>query len=894
MKKNSKIFKKTYSTLAVLFIFILFGALIYKILNDGFKIDSISIAGIKIDEFYLKLDEKLILRIERIDLRNYDSSTDSPPKLHDLTNLVRYAVNLSQIFKELKIAKIAQNSDSHEDSSIFFNGKKFQINLPYLIADFSLNNEGEDILLDIETLKIKQENLDIKGRILYLEKGKIFAFDLESYINNRTDNVINYQGETNFKYLSIVLDSTNLNSIDILAPYIKMLDLDVYEWMFERAKYSEVGIKRAFLFTQKMDFENADKMVVDSLYASGIIKNLTLNFEDSLENIHAPEVAVLFENGKLQFSIPSANFKNTTAQNSVVEISDFLAPQVLLRLQFNLAGALLNNDILEILRFYEINLPLLQKSGANRGNLALNILLPSGDLEAKVTPSGEIEIADSTLEIAGFDTQIKSANLKIENHKITAESANLAVANLIDGEFSLEIDTDLKQLSASTKPRYFALKNGDSEIVNLGGTQLLASLDFSGEKIAAKIEPIGAEFFIDENIEIRLNLGNLAHYAPMLKNLAISEGGARLIFPLENPQNIAFDAKIANLNYPIYYLNKKPLNALQIAGSFVNNEIVLQDLANKLSARIDLEGGDIDIDIADKFINISEILDSNIPIFANLSQDSSDSDANLGALNLLINAQNLTLGLFNYEIPTQESMLKTTPRGFIANGKNRDGIANIILDNGTISLEANNFDADFINAMLNKDIVDGGNFGVFGIYRKDRFVGDLSMQNTSVKNMASLQNILSFIDTIPSLIVFKLPGFSASGYEIEAAKIRVGVDKDYVALENIAIEGSSVDIAGSGVVDLKSQDLNIRLELSTIKSLSSILNKIPIVGFLLLGDDGKITTDLTITGTLENPQTELSLLEDAAKTPLNILQRVFSPFQLLIDELQKESEKRRR
>ena len=200
------------------------------------------------------------------------------------------------------------------------------------------------------------------------------------------------------------------------------------------------------------------------------------------------------------------------------------------------------------------------------------------------------------------------------------------------------------------------------------------------------------------------------------------------------------------------------------------------------------------------------------------------------------------------------------------------------------------FNDKFINQVFHKEVVQGGTFGLIGIYKDGKFLGDITMSNTSVKNMASLQNLLTLIDAIPSLVVFKLPGFSTSGYEIDNAKIRIGINDEFIALEKILIHGSSVDIEGEGVIDLIQEDINMQLTLSTMKSLSSILNKIPIFGYLLLGDDGKITTEVNVTGKMDNPNTELSLLEDTAKAPVNILKRIFSPFQLLVDELKEESQ----
>lgn len=893
MRKNAKRFKKIYGITAILLILFLSFVLILKLLSDGFRIERISIANVKIGGLYLKLDKKLILEINHIDLSQVKSSASSqPPNLNDITQIIRYAVSLSSFFQKLELKKIDFDKESY---FVHFDGNSFKVNIPYILADFRLENAENDIMLDIRMLKVKQEDLVIKGKILYYEKGDIFAFDLESYINNKKDNVISYQGETDFKYLSVVLDSTKLDSIDILAPYIKMLDLDVYEWMFERADFDSVTINRAYLYTKHFNAKNIDKVINDNLYANGIVQNVRLKFDDNLSEITAPSVVVIFDRGKLSFLTKEAEYEGDSATTKVsranVELSDFLAPQTLLSINLNLSSTLLDNNILSILRNYDINLPLLQKNGVNSGILAVDILLPTKKFETKASARGNIKIKDSTLEIAGLDLQVDSANITLSEDLVEIDKSSIRFNDILQGEANLKVDTSKKTIALHLLPQIFSIKSGESEIVNLNKIPLTASMDFSND-FYAKITPLDIAINAkNDTISINANIANLLPYVPILTNLDIKNG----VINLEIPQArdfVALNARLDKLNYPIYYLNKNRLTSLQIEGVINKDEILLKDNSNKISLKITPQSSEFDLNISDKFIDINEILDSKIPLFADMFSENT-ATATQENSSFLIEGDNLHIGLFGYNIPLEEAMLKTTRNGFIANGKNKNGIANIILDNETIQVEANNFNADFINGVFEKDIVSGGTFGVFGIYRNNRFVGDVSIFDTSVKEMAALQNILSFIDAIPSLVVFKLPGFSSSGYEIDEANIRIGLDSEYIALENIDINGSSVDISGNGVVDLKTHDVNIRLELSTIKSLSTILNKIPIIGFLLLGEDGKITTDLTITGTIESPKTEISLLEDAAKTPLNILKRVFSPFQVLIDELQKENQRRR-
>lgn len=863
--------------------------MIFKTLSDGIKINSLSIAGIKIDGLYLKLDKKLVLDIDNIDLGKIQSSKDSTtPTITDMTNIIRRAIWLTSFFERLDISNIQY---ANESSSIYFDGEQYKIDVPYVLAAFRLKNDRDDIFLDIDTLKIKKEELDVKGRILYLKKGSIFAFDLESYINNRIDNTITFQGQTDFKRLTIALDSTMLNSIDVLAPYIRILDSDVYEWIYKKAQFDNVTINRAHLDLKNIKSRNIEQDIIDNLYANGLIENVSLKIEEELSPIITKQVAVTFDEGKLSFKTNNASYDGVIADSGQVDIMNFLDDQPLLKLNITSKKAILDERILGILSYYDIDIPVIQKDGFGDGFVNLDILLPTQDFEAIVKPNGFFKVVNSNVEVSGVDLFVKDANIYITEDSVLISDSYAQFKDILDTKVDIVIDTINKKIDLVANPSYFKLSGGNTgDILDFSNQNIQASMDFSSDDFLVNIEKYNVNIVANDMVNININdISKIIPYSPILNLLDINNGA--LMLTTNDFKDINIKATIDNLNYPIYRLDSSKITSLNIDGVITQNNISLNDKQNQLESSIDINSGDIELRANNVLVNINEILESKIPIFANMQKDN-DNLENASSTNILINATNIIISLFDYKINLSEGMLKTTRNGFISNGNNKNGIANIILDNGTMNINANNFNDEFINKMFGEEIVFGGTFGLAGIYKDNKFLGDITMANTSIKNMASLQNMLSFIDAIPSLVVFKLPGFSTNGYEVENAKIRVGVNNEFIALEKINMNGSSVDIEGAGIVDLKTKDLNINLSLSTMKSLSSILNKIPIIGYLLLGEDGKITTEVKVSGKMEDPQMELSLLEDTAKAPVEILKRVFSPFQLLVDELKKESEEK--
>ncbi len=888
MKKNKTTLKKTYSKIAILLIIILLFILIFKVLSDGFRINSLSIAGIKIDGLYLKLNEKLILEIDNINIGGISRSKDSKPiNMKDIERTIRRTIWIASFFEKLNISNIQYIDDK---SSIYFDGNQYKINVPQALAVFRLRDDKNDIFLDIDKLEIKKQNIDVKGSILYTKDDGIFAFDLSSFINKKDDNIINIKGQTDFEYLNIVLDTTNLESILVLAPYIKMLDLDVYEWMYQKVHYDHVRVDKAYLVINDLHSRHLQRDIVKNLYASGVVENVALEIDSTLLPITSNKVDVVFNDGKLQFKAKDASYGGVIADNGLVELSKFLDKQTLLKLNIKSTQAILDSRILSILNYYDINIPVNQKDGYGDGYINLDILLPTKKLETKVSTNGYFRVQDSNVDIGNIELLIKQANIYIDTDSVIIADSYTQFKDILDSKVDLKIDTNKKIIDLIAVPTYFKVSKGDSNIIDFGNSDSIRTkIDFSKENIFVDFADHDAKIEINNTIKVAINdIGKLLPYAPILQMLDFKSGNMKLL--INNENDIAINANLYNLNYPIYDLNAHKIQSLSINGMLENGILLLQDSANRFNVTIKTDSGNTSINANNIKVDVNEILESSIPLFANMRDENHISQDNKEHTKININVNNASIKLFNYDLNIDQGILQTTKNGFIGNAKYKNGVADIELDNKTIGIRANNFNDKFINQVFHKEVVQGGTFGLIGIYKDGKFLGDITMSNTSVKNMASLQNLLTLIDAIPSLVVFKLPGFSTSGYEIDNAKIRIGINDEFIALEKILIHGSSVDIEGEGVIDLIQEDINMQLTLSTMKSLSSILNKIPIFGYLLLGDDGKITTEVNVTGKMDNPYTELSLLEDTAKAPVNILKRIFSPFQLLVDELKEESQ----
>ena len=94
-----------------------------------------------------------------------------------------------------------------------------------------------------------------------------------------------------------------------------------------------------------------------------------------------------------------------------------------------------------------------------------------------------------------------------------------------------------------------------------------------------------------------------------------------------------------------------------------------------------------------------------------------------------------------------------------------------------------------------------------------------------------------------------------------------------MTIKELQLRGNNTDITGDGTVDFTAGTLDLNLQIKTLKTFSSALDKIPIVGGIILGEDGKIATRVNVKGSIDDPKVETHLLMDTIKSPVNVIKR---------------------
>jgi hypothetical protein len=221
------------------------------------------------------------------------------------------------------------------------------------------------------------------------------------------------------------------------------------------------------------------------------------------------------------------------------------------------------------------------------------------------------------------------------------------------------------------------------------------------------------------------------------------------------------------------------------------------------------------------------------------------------------------------------------PYSTLFESKNGSGTIHGLFYDDNIKIVGRHLPDRVIHGIPALDDLYGGYFNFDAVGRFDDFNGTVTFQDTLWTNSAVYNNILATLNTVPAILTLKNPGFNKKGFKIKKGAIRYHYRSPVFHFDSIAIHGESANIFGKGAIDFEKESIDVKMRIQFLESVSATMHKIPIAGYILLGDDGTISLGLSVTGPLKDPKVKTSAAKDIVTAPLNIIKRTITfPFHL--------------
>ena len=786
-----------------------------------------------------------------------------------------------------------------------FNNKKFYANLNLSNNKINFKGNINKLLFSFKRTDIKGNNIKIKG-FIDIDSKKINLNLFSPFINIKNKmfliNSFNNQINLTNNYISLKAKKAYMN-YDHKKLYLKNYNLYFYipqKLFLTHAKQTKIKYKNYILSSQNTEFDY--NLINQNIFLH--TNNLKLN-----NDINASIKEVLFIKNKhlyyelindklihkyfnLKTNYITGNLKNISTADIIgkVLIFDIFAKSLKIDLKqkkaiskqilfnkilftknkFNFSkkpfkfsshtNTLFNQNVKNILNYFHINIPFIQKTGNNDINFSVSTNLNKTNVTYQVLSKD-----------ANFSINSKN-KFSYKNMKINGDlnKNSIIVKNF---EFKNNFINFLANgnLNVNINKKYF---NAFVNIKHLKISDYLNIKNFP-EKIVVDLAKNYAYFL---NSLIFINIKQKIIYLYSLKSLLkysilneIFKNGNMIIKLLKNKIDIS--AKTM-LNYPFILNQKNPkkLNAdiilqdnnIIIKNKFINTEIF--DFEKIVSYINNL---DIDIQGLINIINTTDKLSSK----KNKSNQnpkvviiSKNTNFIYKGHKFLTNQATLT---FNKELNFNATYKKSYLKGYTKNKY-------LLIEGKNYTKEALVPLFDFFNNFNNI------NLDFIIVKSPDNFyTGKIYINEGSVKNLAALNNIIAFINTIPALLSLKTPGFSAKGYKIKSGFINFLFYNKILYFKQIKIKGININFNGKGYINLNKKLIKLRIH--TILKIK--LKNIPIIGkalsYLFFGKDGYLHINILVHGNLNNPKVSKDLGGGIIESPLKLFKRILTlPFHL--------------
>ncbi len=826
-------------------------------LRQGISIDSLALAGIKVQKLYLKLDNRLILRARRLEIPVRKGGWD-PGQLPLSLERLHWTL---QLFRSIELEEVGFTDNRF---SMLYKDRIFYIKSRQYEVAGMVYDRGEEMEIQIPLLRLSDYESTLSGELRYRYRdGRIEAAGFYQVPDLSGNFRLTREGE----WVRFRIDSMETRSLRKLVALLK-ISREANEWLMHRLKahsyrleYLE-GEGRFDLATRSFEPK------LESMHGAVILDGVRIRFHDELQPLQAKNARVVLKGGNLYFLLTKPRYGKRSLEGSSAALLNLEDPErltLLLRLHYR---GRVDWQVLRILHVYGLKIKLGQRSGSVDARVDLDIPLGKGEVRIR----GLADFDRSTLEYDGELLRIEGGKLAFNSRKMEIRSLGIDepwFRGKIDGSL------DLKERRGSLKVKVSDLNWGqEGASVVMHGVKLPVRLSWGEKRWELKLPTLEGNLRWEPATGARLYIRDLGLWRPYLRGLfALPEGGS---IRIRSPDGKRFDVAGELLwNESFLYTATGPLVRLPFQARIVGKNLEL----NALDGRLHYRSQTRRLEIRNLNIDAKRLM----ALLPKIQQEKRSKTESIAAFN--VQAEKSIIRYGRYVLLTDRYTLRILGdhlrfEGIL--GKDRVVLEKVGLK---LRIDAPDIGDRMLHSLIHFNGLQGGRYSIHVKGDEETgYKGKIGIRGGVLKDFKAMNDMMALFNTVPALMAFSDPGFSTKGYELIEGKILFTLKGDTLLLDSILLRGRSSSIVGKGSVDLASGALKVELGIQTAREVGKTLGQIPLVGYILFGKDKSLTAGVRIDGTLENPKVHTNPVGEALLYPLELLKRTLTAPSNLMEE----------
>jgi uncharacterized protein YhdP len=160
----------------------------------------------------------------------------------------------------------------------------------------------------------------------------------------------------------------------------------------------------------------------------------------------------------------------------------------------------------------------------------------------------------------------------------------------------------------------------------------------------------------------------------------------------------------------------------------------------------------------------------------------------------------------------------------------------------------------------------------------------LKLEKGTLRKFSVLSKMFSILN-LSQLLKFQLPDMVSNGMPYNDIHGSFAFSDGSIATQNLFINSNAMNISIIGKADMVKEELNFTIGVQPLQTVDKIVNRIPVLGWLLTGKGKSVVTAyFEAKGKWSDPQVSAIPVKSMAKGALNVFKRVFQlPVKLFTD-----------
>ena len=821
-------------------------------LLHGIQVERLDLGPYKVVGLYIKLDKKLILKVKSVTV----PVSKEKPSLERVDETFDHLKNLLSYFETIYLEKI--NFKNNHYTVLFADDVLYITSDDYEIAG-NIVRKGKKLIADVPLLYLKKEKISIAGKLTYnlaknrLETGGSFeAYGIKGHFRAlQHDNSIVY--------------AVNTKTFTDLQPVITRFSLPktIEDWTLRKVRAKRYMVEYV---KGRLDIvDHQPKLNIGTLKAKARFEDVTIHYKKGLDPVHAKALTLRYKKGNLYFDLEKPQSKGRDLSGTHVVIKHIVGvqkPVLILDLKIKSAVDAL---VQKIVKAYGITLPVSHTGKDNA--IDVTIKIPLGKQKRKLLVSVEVKLDKGVLRIGALKLPVSGGWVlyNSKSGKVVLKDVQLS-AVWYKGKIDGTIDTIHHKANLLLSIDRFILGKEKSPDIEIVKRKIPMALSYK-DQLRITLPTLKVSMTKkDKTMEILLS--DLSKILPYLKSNVLGINGGELQVTGDgNGKAWHFKGKVRKDVCFFYDSKDVCYTSIPLEGTFSADTKQINLYAFDKRVHINTAKGHIAL------TNINIDLKRFMEEQKRLMQKSGGSTGLKKTFVIIGKKSQLRYG--KRRLVTDSYDIEIKPNGNIkAIGSSQGNIIKLTKKGKILTVEVLRVTDRVLHPLIGFTGLKQGRYSMKLTGDPARQMkGRIIIEGGVLSDFRAYSNTLAFINTLPALATLSKPGFSNKGFKISEGVVEYHVTPEKLVLDSVYLKGNSATVTGKGIIHLDTGTVDVKLAIQTVRELGKMVGKIPLLGYILMGDDNSMTVGLKVTGTLENPKVKTSVAKDILTLPLQILKR---------------------